>query len=283
MLPTFLVIGAAKCGTTSVCDILSEHPEVFVTTPKEPYFFVRDPLDEWLPWYKSLFDGAEGYEAAGEGSILYSHPRNVLKAAPRIRSMIPECRIVYMVRHPIRRLESDWKMRMIEGKDLGPIPDAVRAHPDLITIGCYWSHLSVYREYFPDDQILVVFLEDFARDPETEMFRILKHIGVEPTVPDSVDRKRNSTKARRRAKAVGDVERLIPGMRRLKPYVPEPVRELALRVLVSWKRPEPSVRWDAWSLRYVTERVRDDVEKLLAHFGKPMDFWELDDPDQVGR
>jgi len=276
MLPTFLVIGAAKCGTTSVCDILSEHPEVFVTDPKEPYFFVRDPLQEWLPWYESLFDGAEGCDAAGEGSILYSHPKNVEKAAPRIRSMLPECRLVYMVRHPIRRLESDWKMRMIEGKNLGPISEAVRSHPDLITIGRYWSHLSVYRRYFPDEQILIVFLEDFASNPEAEIVRVLRHIGVTPSiVPESLERKRNSAEARNRAEAVGDLERRFSGIRRLRPFIPRPIRRLAVRIL-ALGRPIPTVEWSRHALDEVRDQLQDDSQALLQFCGKSADFWCLD-------
>lgn len=173
MLPTFLVIGASKCGTTSVCEILSEHPEVFMTDPKEPHCFRFNEFQEWLPWYEELFDGAESCKAAGEGSVSYTLPDKAEIAARRIRQLIPDCRLIYMVRHPVQRLESDWKMRTIEGQDPGPHRTAVHAHPDLVTIGAYWRQLSVYRRYFSDDQIHVCFLEDLSESPRPGIARYL--------------------------------------------------------------------------------------------------------------
>lgn len=276
MLPTFLVIGAAKCGTTSVCDILREHPDVFMPARKEIGYFIRERSPADRAEYQALFRGAGECTAVGEGSVAYTLPAHVERAAGSIQREIPECRLIYMVRHPVRRLESDWKMRTLEGYEPGPLKQALERYPDLVTIGAYWSHLSTYRRHFSDEQILVVFLEDFAENPGREMIRILRHLGVEPRVPDSVGRRRNSIEARRRAEAVGDIERLIPGVRCLEPYVPGPLRELALRTLASWKRPEPALRWDAQSLGHVADRLREDADQLLRHLGKPTDFWDLD-------
>jgi len=60
--PNFFVIGAMKSGTTSLCDLLAEHPDVFVSNPKEPGFFsIADPTAEQLRAYERLFEGASGY------------------------------------------------------------------------------------------------------------------------------------------------------------------------------------------------------------------------------
>jgi hypothetical protein len=57
--PTFMVIGVAKCGTTSLCDLVASHPDVFVTNPKEPHYFSRmTSVERRREWYRSLFEAA---------------------------------------------------------------------------------------------------------------------------------------------------------------------------------------------------------------------------------
>lgn len=282
MLPTFLVIGAAKCGTTTVCDLLSEHPDVFVAELKECHYFARDAFDELRPWYESLFEGGEHCEAVGEGSVLYTHPARIERAVSRMRQTIPDCRFVYMVRHPVRRLESDWKMRRIENRAPPDINAAIEEARDLVGIGKYWSNVSAYLRRFPREQLLVVFLEDFAAAPEEALSRILAHLGVDPDwVPDSVHRPRNTTKARRRAEAVGDLERLGIPIRKLKPFLPQPVRELGARLLAT-RRPEPEARWREDVLRDVERSLWDDARQLLSFVGKPEGFWDFESVVQRG-
>ncbi len=73
MIPNYLVIGASKCGTSSLCRLLGQHPDMFMSTPKEPNFFCYDHVYEkgWA-WYESLFDRADGKLAIGEGTTQYS-------------------------------------------------------------------------------------------------------------------------------------------------------------------------------------------------------------------
>lgn len=155
-LPNFIVIGAAKCGTSSVCRLLGSHPDVFMSDPKEPaYFSRRNGFEELRGWYTGLFRGAEGKHAFGEGSTRYTHPEFMELSASRISREIPDCRLIYMIRHPIHRLESDWKMRHQEGWTPDSINQAIAKQPILVKHGMYWTNLNVYRKYFRDEQILV--------------------------------------------------------------------------------------------------------------------------------
>ena len=187
LLPNFIVIGAAKCGTTSVCDLLGAHPQVYMSDPKEPcYFSHMDDEVRTRAWYESLFADVHDERAVGEGSTAYTHPDVIETTAARIRADIPDCRLIYMVRHPVRRLESDWRMRLHEGWTPDSISEAVQQQPTLVSHGLYWQNLSVYRALFSDEQILVVFLEDFMRNPDAELARCFAHIGVDPDVPERV-------------------------------------------------------------------------------------------------
>ncbi len=74
--PNFLVIGAMKCATTSLCDIFAQHPQMFVCTPKEPEFFCDDKVfARGWPWYESLFTAGTNKLAVGEGSTSYTKAR----------------------------------------------------------------------------------------------------------------------------------------------------------------------------------------------------------------
>jgi hypothetical protein len=275
MFPSFIVIGAAKCGTTSICDLLGTHPDVFMCSPKEPHYFSRlTSFENQREWYESLFEGAEGALAIGEGSTSYTHPHRIDFVVPRLRKYLPECRLIYMVRHPIRRLESDWRMRWSEGRVSQPIGEATDKQASLITFGLYWRHLSRYLEVFPDNQILVVFLEDFAAHPQRELQRIFEHVGVDSGFrPEDPSRRRNAAIARRELSRPARLLKRIPGVDEAKDWLPSSISDLARTFLTSTRRIE--VQWDRTSLRAVADLFRNDSQSLLNYCGKPRDYWDL--------
>jgi len=272
-LPSFVVIGAAKCGTTSLCDLVGQHPEVFMSTPKEPHYFSRvNDVDRGRAGYESLFADASPFAAVGEGSTSYTHPHRVDIAAPRIREVLPSARLIYMVRDPIRRLESDWRMRVREGRVPDSINEAVSAHPSLVTFGLYWKHLNVYRRLFEDDQILLVFLEDFAEDPMLVLAEVFRHIGVEPGFePRDPTTPRNAASRARRDRWFASGLRRLPAFRALKDRLPRPAIDLLKRFGTA--RYDIRVDWDEETLNSVRDILMDDARKLLDFCGKPRDFW----------
>ncbi len=115
--PDFLVIGVAKSATTALCDTLRCHPDVFVSTPNEPRYWCRKghELYKTPEWYAALFADAPTGSLRGEGSTRSTNPEHAAMAARRMAAAIPDARLICLVRHPIARLESDWKMRAREG------------------------------------------------------------------------------------------------------------------------------------------------------------------------
>jgi hypothetical protein len=72
--PTFIVVGAMKCATTTLCDLLSKHPDIFFSNPKEPDFFCRNEIyQRGTCWYEALFQCGESKKAIGEGSTSYTN------------------------------------------------------------------------------------------------------------------------------------------------------------------------------------------------------------------
>ena len=93
MKPNFLVVGAGRCGTTSLCYYLEQHPDVFIYEQKETEFFNSDRFynKDW-PWYESLFEKGKGHKAVGEGTVNYSKQYRYPKAEPRIVHHLPDVR-----------------------------------------------------------------------------------------------------------------------------------------------------------------------------------------------
>ena len=98
--PDFFIVGAPKCGTTALCDYLNQHPQVYVSANKEPFYFGSD-LPGHLDWtqqnYLALFEPA-GERTCGEASVWYLYSKS---AAQEIRTFNPEARIIIMLRNPV--------------------------------------------------------------------------------------------------------------------------------------------------------------------------------------
>jgi hypothetical protein len=275
MLPNFIIVGAAKCGTTSLCTLLGQHDNVFVSEPKEPHYFGRNDPDKTQSWYEAHFDAAVSEKAVGEGNTSYTKPDIVQQCASEISALIPNVRLIYMVRNPLERIESDWKMRKHEGWAAdGPIENEVMRDELLITQGMYWRNLSHYRHHFNDEQILVVFLEDFATGTTKEMGRCFSHIGVSPNVElVKPGKKRNSSSDFRRDRRLGRWMRELGLVDVARDMVPRSVWRLGKRMLT--ERDQYSVNWDPHVKRKVAQRLEPDARRFLEYCGKPKDYWDL--------
>src|SRR5687768_15406060 len=131
--PNFFIVGAPRCGTTSMYAYLRQHPEIYVSPHKEPHFFGSDlsPLpgairEEEL--YRALFAGAGDRPRAGEASVWYLSSR---KAASEIRAFAPEARILILLRAPHQMLESLHSLFLRTGnEDLPTLEEALAAEPE---------------------------------------------------------------------------------------------------------------------------------------------------------
>jgi len=213
-LPTFLIIGAPKCGTTSLAAHLARHPEVFFSPWKEPNYFAlaghklphNGPASPEVLYamiyfhcatdfaqYQHLFDGARGQRAIGEGSVRYLY---YPEAAPRIRQTLPNVRMVAILREPVSRLYSHYcMMRQFQLEPL-PLREAIEAEERRIAdnwgwdwhytaIGRYAEQIRRYFDLFGREQLKVVLYDDLVARPLETYQDICRHIGISDThVPD---------------------------------------------------------------------------------------------------
>jgi hypothetical protein len=190
-LPNFLIIGAAKAGTTSLYDWLRQHSAVFMPRLKEPGFFAYDPgrpdlgvTITTLEQYAALFEGVTIETAVGEASTLYlSSPRAVVG----IDETLPGVRLIAALRNPVERAYSTYQMNLRNrgANDGVPFLQALETGGGLRR--GYAAGLARYFERFPRERIRIVLFEEIAKKPVETVRGLFEFLEVDPSfAPDMV-------------------------------------------------------------------------------------------------
>ena len=129
MLPTYLIAGTVRSGTTSLHRALRRHPEVFAPGEKELHFFDRQ-FDRGVGWYESLFADAPGTGPVGEATPNYVYDDH---AVERMAGVVPDARVVVLLRDPVERAYSQYWMQRSAHHETLDFADAVAAEPDRLT------------------------------------------------------------------------------------------------------------------------------------------------------
>jgi hypothetical protein len=200
--PNFFLIGASKCATTSIWYILRQHPNIFMSEEKEPSFFVHKEYNKRLLHYLSLFEKASNEKCIGEASPVYSETTVFPDIAERIYKFNPDSKIIYIVRNPIDRMVSVWKQGLYSGhwykniykerygkEDIGLMPfdfeKALFNYPPYVEASKYWTHLSTYFDYFSEDNVHLIFFEDFVQAPQEVISNIYGFLDIDIVNKDS--------------------------------------------------------------------------------------------------
>jgi hypothetical protein len=210
-VPDFFVVGNPKSGTTALYKMLREHPQIFMPDFKEPRFFASDakvrapkagkPVvrPRTLEAYMALFAEARPDQLAGDGSPQYLRSP---EAAQRIAAQRPDARIIAILREPASYLRSYHmdavKSNLENERDLGkamalePERRAGRRLPPGVENPAwllysehvqYLEHLRRFEAVFPSEQILVLIYDDYRRDSEATVKKVLAFLGVDQTIP----------------------------------------------------------------------------------------------------
>lgn len=202
-LPDFLIAGEAKCGTTTLWELLGRHPRVFFPRDKELHFFSSYSdfpghgrlQTSGLDPYLLEFAYAEATQICGEATPNYLFDE---LACERIYSVLPSVRIVVILRDPIARAWSHYWHHVRRGWERLNFDDALEAEEErlqsgdpnmhakfsYVARGRYVESLQRYERTFSRGQLCVVFLEDLHRDPRAVIRRVCGDIGL--TAPEGV-------------------------------------------------------------------------------------------------
>jgi hypothetical protein len=178
-LPTFVIIGAMKGGTSSLHSYLREHPQVCMSKKKETDFFFR-PADHDLSWYRSQF--TEPADQYGESSPNYTKRHLVDGVAQRMHDLLPDARLIFLARDPIERAISHFLHNVDKGR-VGR--DEFESYFDdldnqaLVTSRYHWQ-LEPFAEIYGLDRILVLASERLMDDRADTIAQIFRFLDVDP-------------------------------------------------------------------------------------------------------
>jgi hypothetical protein len=193
MKPTFIGLGGQKCASSWLYLVFNDHPDAFVSKPKELNFF-SSSFDRGFQWYESHFDSADGRSAVGEISPSYLPDWNAPARAHRYN---PAFRILVTLRDPVERAYSnhlhDIRLAYYRGSDLS-FEAGLLNNPMYLEQSRYAHHLGRWLDFFPADQMLILLQEEIQADPNFQAQRVYKFLEIDQAhVSDFVDRRANQS------------------------------------------------------------------------------------------
>jgi hypothetical protein len=301
-LPNFLIIGAMKSGTTSLYHYLKQHPQIYMSSIKEPNFFAlegsnldfdgaegKEQIQRWvkresvtnIEEYRALFRRAANETAIGEASPMYLYSP---EAPYRIRNYVPEAKLIAILRNPVERAYSAFLYMTRDGREpLSEFSQALQAEESRMRdhwewiwhyrhLGFYYTQLKRYFDVFDRNQIKVYLYEDLKVSLPRVVQDIFRFLEVDESfVPDTSLRHNVSGIPKN-----GLLPRLIfrrnPIKAVLRPLFPQVLRQrisgsLRSQYIVEAPPLAPEVR------RELLEAYRDDVLKLETLIERDLSGW----------
>lgn len=303
LLPTFLIIGAGKSGTTAMYEFLNMHPEVHMSSIKETNFFelegkplILDPKDDperlfhypqsvnkWED-YKALFKDAGDKKEIGEASPMYLYGK---RAPKHIKKELPNVKLIAILREPVDRLYSRWLHLLRDGnEDIGDFEGCIDRSTlwwrrnDLIKEGFYGTHLKRYTDLYPDSQIKVFLYDDFKDNNQAIMEEVFEFIGVDSSFtlpPETEFNVSGKPKNPLIDKLIGTNGIIIKTAKKIAPSLLESLKNGKAKQFLTKLRKKNMARPEIsnkFKLRLFNEVYLEEVELLEKLIKRDLTFWK---------
>lgn len=295
MMPNFIIIGAARSGTTSVYQYLRQHPQICMSRIKETNYFaylasqVRGsrivPQVAWQVTsradYEALFQARKMHLAIGEASPFYFFAPGV---PALIKETLPEIQLIAILRDPVERAHSAYIKNLAEGFEARSFRKAIEEETQgnnpavtsatyYVRAGLYHHLLSCYLEYFDRTQLQIYFHEDLAESPAAFMRSIFTYLGVDAnfTPNTSIHFNRGMIPP---IKANAGFRRFKRLSRNLREHLPRNLYFFLLRVQQRIQGTFPTAPEPAGELRtFLRGLFVEDIKKLEALTGRDLSKW----------
>lgn len=294
--PNLFIIGATKCGTTSLHTYLNRHPAVVMSSTKEPGYFLtpdeRHPViqsggkseaEQWES-YAALFTstntGTAGLQPKylGESSTAYTHLPVRQGVAERLFAFNPDAKLIYIIRDPIDRTISHYWWNVRHEGERRPPHEAIHIGSTYLDVSNYAMQLREYLAIFPAKAIQLITLEELSSQPQESISRLLDWLGLEQVTADELINSRENatpeTLAYTRSNLL-DRLRYSQLWNRLGPLVPKPIRSLGRRAVeVEVDRSQvDTTELEAWLRPRQQDQTRDLSEILGRSFNQWSRLW----------
>ena len=197
-LPTLVIAGAQKSGTTTLAAALGTHPQIFMSNPKEIHFFDNDAIfNRGLDFYKSHFRPEGEQVHAGEATPIYMYDR---KSRRRMAKVLDDTRIVVILRDPVKRAYSHYWHERRRHETIETFEEALDAEPgrlagprvprlrfSYVDRGRYLDQLEPIAEAHGRERVHVMLMEEFLADPTTSLAGLLEFLDLDPATAADLD------------------------------------------------------------------------------------------------
>ena len=276
LLPNFLIIGAAKAGTSSLHRYLAEHPQVVMSRPKEPRFFNEEyNWNKGLEWYEQCFVGAEDARAIGEASTFYTKYPHMQGVPARIAETIPHAKLIYLMRHPIDRMRSQYLFRVARGQERRSLADALLS-PEYLDVSSYALQIEQFLEFFSRDRLLLITSEELRSERLTTLKRVYAFLEVDETGPiANMHEDFNITAKRPRVRPAARRIALLPGYKRVASLVPPSVKEIKRKIAAPPAATSATPEIPRELESQLEDLLRDDLSRLRRYMPAGFDGWGI--------
>lgn len=298
-LPNFLIIGAAKSGTTALHHCLKQHPQVYMSPRKETYFFAfegqevrfRGPGDEEanesaitnLEAYQEQFRDVHGEVAIGEATPWYLYSE---RAAQNIQRRIPDAKLIAVLRNPVDRAFSSYLHVVRDGRESLSFGEGLLAEDERVgqgwefiwhyrRAGAYAAQVQRYLDLFPREQMRFYLYEDFLADPALLLKDMYGFLGVDTGFEADTSFRPNATGVPKSQLLGRLLLRPNPIKTTVKRLTPERLRDARYKLSQRINRlliEKPSV--DKATYDEVLASYRSDISTLQDLIGRDLSVWE---------
>lgn len=289
--PNLFILGAPKCGTTTIFEALRQHPEACMSRVKEPNFFADDYLfDKGFDWYVNKYFGhCMNSSVRGEATPRYLRMHN--QVIPRLKRFYSDqemLRFIIILRDPVKRAWSHYLHQVRNGLEDKGFEEALeleetrlRETPELwfgyFKDGLYSEQIEPWFEAYPRDRFLVLFTHELAADPLAVIRRVFGFLNIDENVVPRLHREKSNPASKPRSKTIA---RLISSDNAIKSIfrkvLSEEFRRAAylflLRSNTAFYQIPPQMPED--SGRKLRARYSEEIKKLEQLLHKDLSCWK---------
>lgn len=281
-IPNLFVIGAMKSGTTYLHDLLSSHSDIFMSSVKEPCYFVDGAeLKKLAPqmwnmgiWksrerYEQLFEKVDSESIVGESTTLYAKYPTLSGVPERIHQFNPNARFIYVMRDPVERTISHYWHNVKVTAVMEDVLPALKSNPHYTHVSYYAMQIREYLKYFDQDRFFFCTFEELIGNSETVVREIYEWLGIDSNVPiTGLNEPKNVTPVIMKAARVNFISynlRHSPLLEMILKVVPYSVQERVSNMLT---RPVEKTASDLTDvvdyLRPIQVKQTEELEELLG-------------------
>jgi hypothetical protein len=296
VMPNFLLIGAAKAGTSSIYKYLKQHPQVYMSPVKEPGFFAFEGetlsfqgpgaskrINKWsvtdLDSYQALYKDVRDEKAIGEASPIYFY---FPKSVERIKHYLPNIKLIAMLRDPVERAFSHYMWAVRDGAESLDFEGAIEAEAQRLkenwgprwrysSTSFYSAQLKLYFEEFNREQIQVYLYEDFKADSMAVMQDIFRFLEIDDTFTPDLSKKHNVSVIPRNKALHQFLSQANPIKSLFKPLLPLEMRQRLQANLKQQNLFKPQLSPEV--RKKLVALYRDDILQLQELLPRDLSTW----------